>query len=528
MKKHIALFLALCTPAQADTLVDHVEGLTLDAGGQVERFTGMVITADGKVSRLLHRGDKRPERPDYLIDGKGSVLLPGMIDSHAQVMALGLSTLLLDLSPAKSAAEAQARLAAYAAAHPDRPWIIGLAWDVDGWGAPAIAQADAVATGRPVLLLDADGESGWANGAALIAAGLPAGKSSVPLQNAALAQVRKAVPQPRPEDRDLAFAAAQQGLLERGVTAVADMGTTITDWQTFRRAGDAGQLRIRIMAYAGSVDDMVLIGGPGPTPWLYDDKLRLNGLHLVLDGTLGARSAALKAPYADDAKASGAYRLSEAQLRNQMSRAAMDRFQLAISAQGDRAVTGALDAIAELAGTYGGDRRWRIEGLGVVDLADVPRFSRLGISASMQPLKISGRSGTIEARLGPDRLARVQPWNALAAAGTLLAFGTGTASMPSDPFAQMATAIIRQDAQGAPYGGWQPQERLTREAALAALTAGGARAGMAEGRFGRLAPGERADFLLADRDPLLASAGELRETRVKQVWIGGYMAWERP
>lgn len=100
--------------------------------------------------------------------------------------------------------------------------------------------------------------------------------------------------------------------------------------------------------------------------------------------------------------------------------------------------------------------------------------------------------------------------------------------MPSDPFAQMATAIIRQDAQGAPYGGWQPQERLSREAALAALTAGGARAGMAEGRFGRLAPGERADFLLADRDPLLASAGELRETRVKQVWIGGYMAWERP
>lgn len=528
MRKHIALFLALCTPAQADTLVDHVEGLTIDAQGRAERFTGLVITADGKVSRLLHRGDKRPERPDYLIDGKGRVLLPGMIDSHANVMALGLSTLMLDLGPARSAPEAQARLAAYAAAHPDRPWIIGLGWDMDLWGTPVAAEIDAAAAGRPVLLLDADGESGWANVPALNAGGLPAAKAPRIVRDPALAQVRKAVPTPRPEDRDLAFAAAQQILLARGVTAVADMGTTIADWQTYRRAGDAGQLRLRIMAYAGSIDDMVLIGGPGPTPWLYDDKLRLNGVHLVLDGAPGSRGAALKAPYADDPGSGGGFRLSEAQLRNQMSRAAMDRFQVAISAQGDRAVTGALDAIAELAETYRGDRRWRLERVTVTDPADLPRFGRFGISASLQPLQLASRTSMIEARLGPDRLAGVQAWKSLETGGAVLAFGSAAPSGPASPFAQMAAAITRQDAQGQPFGGWQPQERLTREAALAALSSGGARAGLAEGRFGRLATGERADFLLVDRDPLLASPGELRETQVQQVWIGGYKAWEGP
>lgn len=78
----------------------------------------------------------------------------------------------------------------------------------------------------------------------------------------------------------MALQKAQRLLAAQGITAVADMGTSIADWQTYRRAGDANTLYIRIMAYAGSVDDMVLIGGPGPSPWLYKDRLRFNGLYL--------------------------------------------------------------------------------------------------------------------------------------------------------------------------------------------------------------------------------------------------------
>ena len=294
--KRLAVLLVLAAPARADTLVDHVEGVTTDAQGQAERFTGMVISPEGKVVRLLHRGDKRPDTVTYMVDGKGAVLVPGMVDSHASVMALGLSTLLLDLSPARSLTEAQARVGAWAAAHPDKPWVMGQGWDALGWNLPrepGAADLDAVVADRPVLLLDAEGEAGWANSAALKAAGL-AGKAQPAglLRDAALAQLRKAAPQPRPEDRDLAFAAAQTMLIERGITAVADMGTGIADWQTYRRAGDLGQLRLRIVAYAGSLDDMVLIAGPAPTPWLYGDRLRLSGLSLVLDGPLAMRTAA--------------------------------------------------------------------------------------------------------------------------------------------------------------------------------------------------------------------------------------------
>src|SRR5690606_9208836 len=108
------------------------------------------------------------------------------------------------------------------------------------------------------------------------------------------------VPPPRATDRDVALYEAQELLVRSGVTTVADMGDSIEDWMTFRRAGDAGRLRIRIVSYAASLPEMLLIGGTGPTQWLYDDRLRLNGIKLVLDGALGSRGALLKQPYADD------------------------------------------------------------------------------------------------------------------------------------------------------------------------------------------------------------------------------------
>ncbi len=109
-----------------------------------------------------------------------------------------------------------------------------------------------------------------------------------------MALVQKFVPAPTPADRDLALVKAQDTLVAMGVTAAADMGTTIEDWQALRRAGDAGALRVRTISYADGVDAMQLIGGPGPTRWLYGDRLRLNGVKLYLDGALGSRGAWLK------------------------------------------------------------------------------------------------------------------------------------------------------------------------------------------------------------------------------------------
>lgn len=543
----ICAALACAMPARADTLVDNVEGFTLDKEGQIERLNGLVIGDDGRIVQVLRRGDKRPGKVDYKLDGKGQVLMPGIVDSHVNLIPLGFQAYTLDLSAARSLAEAQGRIAAYAAAHPDRTWIIGRGWNEERWNLnrlPTAADLDTVTAGRPAWILREDGETGWANTAALAAAGLsattkdPAGgrieraagsaKPSGIVRDSAMALIQRVVPAPRPEDRDLALSSAQDALLSRGITAVSDMGTTIEDWQTYRRAGDLGTLRLRIMAYAAGTDAMALIGGPGPTPWLYEDRLRLNGVNLSLDGPLAARGAYLSAPYADAPAQSGRRRLDDTRLRNLMSRAAIDRFQVALDAHGDKAASVALDAIAELAATYKGDRRWRIEGLQVLASEQAARFAATGTIASTRPAQIGAGFAIAETRLGAARTATAWPLAGLARARVRVAFGSGAPLDLPDPWAALASATTRQDAAGQPFGGWQPQERITREAALAAMTADGAHAGFADGKIGRLAVGYRADFILVDRDPLMAGPSELRGTRVLETWIGGRRAWAAP
>jgi predicted amidohydrolase YtcJ len=291
-------------------------------------------------------------------------------------------------------------------------------------------------------------------------------------------------------------------------------------------AGDAGWLRVRVMAFCFGVTAMELIAGPGPTPWLYADKLHMGGVKLYMDGALGSRGAWLKAPYADDPKNTGLPLMSGTQLRNLMSRAALDKFQVAVHAIGDAADAEVLGAVEELSETYKGDRRWRIEHAQIVDPADIARFGRNGVIASMQPVHQTSDRLMAEARLGPNRLAGAYAWRSIAATGAPLAFGSDAPVEAPDPFAGMAAAISRTGPDGQPFGGWFPGETVGREAALAGYTSQGAYAGFAESRFGELKPGMRADFVVIDRDPLLATPQDIRQTRVLQTWVGGERVYQ--
>ena len=341
-----------------------------------------------------------------------------------------------------------------------------------------------------------------------------------------MAMVNDAVPPPLPEDRDLALHNAQRLLLRHGITAVADMGTSVEDWMTFRRAGDAGRLQLRVMSYADSVDSMLLIGGPAPTRWLYDDRLRLNGVKLYLDGALGSRGALLNEDYADDHGNRGLPLLSGTQLRNLMSRAALDNFQVAVHAIGDAANAEALSAIEELSRDYAGDRRWRIEHAQIVDPTDLSRFGENDIIASMQPVHQTSDMMMAEARLGEERLGGAYAWRSILEAGGTLAFGTDAPVEPVDALAGLAVAISRTNADGEPFGGWRASETINREQALAAYTAGAAYAGFAEGRFGALAEGERADFVILSADPVMSNAAEMREIEVLETWIAGQRVYD--
>jgi predicted amidohydrolase YtcJ len=547
MRGRFPWFLALAllpAPALADALVDNVNGMTLDKDGKVVRFTGMVMTPEGKVVRLLAAKDKRPDKLDWRADMKGRVMLPGFIDAHGHMMELGFRALELDLSGTKSLDEAKARIAAYVVANPDKRWILGGGWNQEAWGLgrfPTAADLDAVVSDRPVWLARADGHASWGNSAALKAAGVSAKSVSPPggriekaggvpsgvFVDAAQALVRKVVPQPLGKDRSAAFIKAQSILLGYGVTATADMGTSLDDWLTYRRMGDKGALRVRIMSYGSGVDTALQVGGTGPTPWLYGDRLRMGGVKLYADGALGSRGAWLKAPYSDAPGQSGAGFMSDDVIRNLMSRAAMDGYQVAVHAIGDKANAQVLGAIEELGETYKGDRRWRIEHAQIVDPVDLPRFGRNGIVASMQPTHQTSDRTMAEARLGQARLAGAYAWATMLRNGAALAFGSDFPVERPDPWAGWAAAFTRQDADGQPFGGWRPEEAVSREQAWWAFTGGAAYAGFAEDRFGQLAPGQRADFIIVDRDPLLSSPSELRATKVEETWVGGQKEFER-
>ncbi|KEZ21221.1 putative TIM-barrel fold metal-dependent hydrolase precursor [Sphingobium yanoikuyae] len=547
--------LALPMPAYASGVIDNVNGIAIGPDGKIVHFGALMIDDEGKVEKLIQgryqepeykpkkpkRGQPWPERPkgpSFKLDAGGKTLIPGLIDAHGHVMGLGLSLITLDLSDTKSLAEAQAKIRAYAQENAGRKWIIGTGWNQETWGLgrfPTAAELDTAVGDIPVWLERIDGHAGWANSAAIRAAGvsattkapaggrieMAAGKPAGVFVDKAMDLIQKVVPAPAPKDRDNALEKAQRALLAVGITGIADMGTSIEDWQAFRRSADRGALRVRIMSYAYGLDNMVLIAGPEPTPWLYDDHLRMGGIKLLLDGALGSRGAWLKADYSDAPGQRGLPMIPSTQLRNIMSRAAMDNFQVAVHAIGDAANGEILDAIQEMSDTYTGDRRWRVEHAQIIDPADLPRFARYGTIASMQPVHETSDWRMATARLGEARLKGAYAWKAMLDNKVPLAFGSDVPVESPNPFPGIAAAMSRQDARGEPAGGWMPEQKVSFEAALDGFTRQAAFAGFAEKKFGSLVPGQRADFLLIDRNIETASPTDIRGTQVLETWING-------
>ena len=528
-----AAFLASAAPAT--TLIDHANGIQVDAAGHVQHFTGLLIGDDGKVVRLLRAGDARPKAAT-VIDEHGRTLLPGFIDSHGHVMELGIDALRLDVVGTRSLAELQQRLRDYAAPHPGTGWIEGAGWNQELWPDkkyPTAADLDAIVPDRPVVLERVDGHALVANSAAMRAAGVtaqtpaPAGGqiiNGVFIDNAK-ELINRAIPAPTQAEQDQAFAKAQEILLGFGVTSVGSMSTSLDDWNTFRRAGDSGTLNIRLMVYLLGLDPLKAI--PRPTPWLYGDRLRAQGVKFFADGALGSRGAWLKQPYSDAPGTTGNQLNSDADLRTQEDAAAAAGFQLATHAIGDAANAQVIGTYEWLDRKYGMNRRFRIEHAQVVDCADLPRIGRGHMIASMQPTHQTSDRLMAEKRLGLARLKCAYAWQSMLKTGAKLAFGTDFPVESPNPFPGLAAAVSRQDIEGQPPGGWFPEERLTFAQALHAYTRGGAYAGFAEQKIGALDPGKWADFVIVDRDVSKASVPELYRTQVLETWVAGKKVWER-
>ena len=536
MKKILfALAAVVASPASSDTLIDHANGIETDAAGHLRHFSGILIGDDGKVVRLLHKGDAVPKAHTN-IDVAGRTLMPGFIDAHGHVMELGFAALRLDLRGTNSLADLQQRLRAYAAAHPTDPWLIGFGWNQERWADkryPTAADLDAIVSDRPVVLGRVDGHAIVANSAALKAAGVtnvtkpPAGGTIVNglFVDTAVVLVSKAIPGPTAQAMDLAFARAQDILLGFGVTGVGSMSTSLDDWNTFRRAGANGRLKVRLMVYLLGLAPLKAV--PHPTSWEYGDRLRAVGVKFFADGALGSRGAWLKQPYADSPLTNGNPRQSDVELQAEEDRAAASGFQIATHAIGDAANAQVIGTYEWLDRKYGPNRRWRIEHAQIVDCADLPRIGRGRMIASMQPTHETSDWQMAQKRLGRARLKCSYAWQSMLRTGAKLSFGTDFPVESPNPFPGLSAAISREDVNGQPAGGWFPAERLDFAQALFAYTRGSAYAGFADDRIGGLEPGKWADFIIVDRDPMAIGPRQLAKVGVLETWVAGKKVWQQ-
>ena len=532
----------LASPAWSNTLIDNVNGIQVGPDGKLQHFSALLIGDDGKVLRTVDKLDNIRLNLQQTVDGAGKTLLPGLIDAHGHVIdapggvGLGLALSQLDVTGTTSLEDMQQRMRAYAAEHPEVPWIVGRGWNQELWSEkrfPTAADLDSVVSDRPVVLERVDGHAYVANSAAMRAARVtaqtkaPAGgriENGLFVDNA-MDLLDKVLPPPTPAELDQGLANAQEVLLSYGITGVGAMSTELADWQAMRRAGEAGRLKVRLMVYASGLAPLQDV--PRPTPWLYGERLRLVGIKFYLDGALGSRGALLKQPYDDKPDTRGLSLIGEAELAKQADEAASDGYQLAVHAIGDAANAQIISIYEQLSKKYGTDRRWRIEHFQIADPADIPRLGPAGIVASMQPTHQTSDRLMAEKRLGPGRLGGAYAWQSVLKSGAKLAFGTDFPVESPNPFPGLSAAVSRQDMNGQPPGGWIPEQRLTLEQALAAYTRGAAFAAFAEDKIGALEPGKWADFILVDRDTSKVDPQALARTQVLETWVAGKKVWER-
>ncbi len=499
-------------PALADRLIDDVKGVTWTKTGEIKRFTGLLLTDDGRVKAYLGEKDKRPKKVTFYHDANGAVLMPGFTDGAVEMAAFTIASLGLDLHNTGGPSGVLNALGRYATAEPDRRWLLGYGWRGPRDSVPLTAtDLDLVEADRPILLLSADGGMGLANSAAMTRFEL-AGNGRLTGEDLTIAKAR--LPAPTGAERDLAFSTAQDRLFSVGITGISDIGTDMNLWQSYRRAGDEGRLFMRIAGYADGTSEMALIGGPRPTPWLYGDRLRLNGLAVRLDGPMVGRQAWMSA-YADGAK--GAANMTDAQLRNTLVRGAMDGFAIAVVAHGDAAVAEALFAFSDLADSFPAQKDWRVIGADVTDDATLARMK--GRHITMQSGLAGDRYGEYAGDLSSDSLRHLSRMNGALGTGALLSLGSMAPNGLPSPFLGLAALLDRAD----PAGG---TERPARMAALVAMTFGAADASGMGGFTGGLAVGQWADFILVDIDPTTAMPDDLRRARVSQTWIAGDRVWQ--
>jgi predicted amidohydrolase YtcJ len=543
-----ALLAAFAVPAHADTIIDRANGYTLNAAGQLQRFTSLAFDDLGRIIAVGSEQETAAALPRAEhIDVQGKTLLPGLIDAHGHVFELGEIASGVELYSPASLNGAVKAVADFARAHPKNAWIIGFGWNQEIWKLgrfPTAAELDVVVRDRPVLLHRVDGHAIWVNTKALEMAGVtretpdPAGgkierdvsgKPTGVLVDAAMELVNKVVPLPTPAEARATLDVALASLAKVGLTSVHDAGIKVVQDDIYRDYADHGKLTTRVYAMIGdTTGDFDELSKDGPLKSYANDVYALAAVKLYSDGALGSRGAALLAPYSDMPSTKGLLFYPDAEMRAKMNKAMKAGYQVNIHAIGDAGNHQILDAYAQLIPQYKNvELRHRIEHAQVVTPEDIPRFKQLGIIPSMQPTHATSDQNMAEQRVGHERIKGAYAWRTFLDQGSKIACGSDFPIESPNPFEGLHAAVTRQNNANVPVGGWYKNQAMTLTEAFRCFTLDAAWAAHQENVIGSLEKGKWADFILIDRDIFKAPPEQLGKTQVLQTWMGGKKIYSR-
>lgn len=501
-----------------------------------------------------------------VIDLRGRRVLPGLIDAHFHFMGWALARRRLRLAGLPSLTAAQDAVAQAAQAVTPGQWLLGQGWNETAWPEQRFLtryDLDAVAPNHAVFLWRSDLHLAVANSLALQLAGITvatpdpeagvidrdhSGEPTGVLRDRAMDLVDKVVPTVLEADVDRAMREAVAEAHRLGLTGVHDFRSeghargreAFRAWQRLWSAGDL-KLRVWMMIAGEALEDAVALGlqtGFG------DDRLRLGGIKLFADGSLGARTAWMLEPYQDsgseDGDGSGLPIVPMALIADKIARAQAAGISVGIHAIGDRAVRELLDVFSEVVAASPSpiSPRWpalrvphRIEHVQHSNPEDLRRVGELGLVASVQPLHLVDDMGLVERAVG-DRARWTYAFRTLLEGGAVLALGSDCPVADPNPFLGIHAAVTRQRrgglyGDGAPAEGWYPEERLSLVEAVRGYTLGPAYASGQSHTLGSLTPGKLADLVVLDRDIFEIPPSEIADTQVEMTLFDGQIVHGR-
>lgn len=515
--------------------------------------TGGRITGIGDDDQIRALADPRTE----VVEVGDGLLSPGFCDSHIHPVYAGTAMSLCELHGIVAAKDCVAKVASYAAAHPDVEWIIGGGWSMEGFvaGLPTRQLLDEVVPDRPVFLPNRDGHGGWVNTRALELAGIDAatpdpadgriereadGSPSGALHEGAMTLVSRLIPGPTEDDYDRGLDVAQEYLFSLGITAwqdaiIGDVNGRPDNLDAYLRAASDGRLKARVvgalwwdrMRGLEQLDELKQRRERGQA-----SRFRASSVKIMQDGVAENFTAAMLAPYldacGDHTDNAGLSFVDPGSLNADVTALDRDGFQVHFHAIGDRAVREALDAVNAARKTNGpSDHRHHIAHIQVVHPDDIARFASLGVTANMQPLWACHEPQMDELTipfLGEPRWRTQYPFGALVRAGARLSGGSDWSVSSPDVMWGVHVAVNRsappkENVSNLPP--FLPEERLELATALSAYTSGSAYVNHSDADTGTLEPGKLADLVLLDRNPFELAEAEIYTARAVGTWVEG-------